>query len=118
MSKRRYDSKLIYPYIKGKCRVCHEKLSGRRRTFCSQKCVDKLIQETDWSEIRKRVFERDCGRCQICGLELDNKALNGYHVDHIHPVSKGGNPYDMSNLQLTCVECNLKKGAKLDVSVP
>jgi hypothetical protein len=46
-----------------------------------------------------------------CGKRVDR---NDYHVDHIHPVSKGGDEWDLSNLELSCVKCNLSKGARLD----
>jgi len=114
MACNRFDSKIVYPYIKGKCRFCKGDLPKRRRTFCSDVCVKIFLDKTDWGKIRKRVFKRDGGVCKICGCELNERARNGYHVDHICPISKGGNLYDMDNLQLTCSVCNLKKGAKLE----
>lgn len=47
-------------------------------------------------------------RCSICFCDLVK-----YHIDHIVPISKGGMNVD-SNVQLTCVSCNLKKSNKLD----
>ncbi len=46
-------------------------------------------------------------KCAYCRIKLDRK----YHIDHIQPVSKGGTN-DRSNLQITCVQCNLGKGAR------
>ena len=34
-------------------------------------------------------------------------------VDHIIPISKGGDELDMSNLQIMCTKCNSKKGDKI-----
>lgn len=45
-------------------------------------------------------------RCAYCRCLLGKK----YHIDHIFPMSKGGSN-GRSNLQLTCVSCNLKKHA-------
>ncbi len=55
--------------------------------------------------------------CAICGLPV-NKHLRfpdpmSPSVDHIIPVSKGGHPSDLSNLQLTHLICNQVKGSKL-----
>jgi 5-methylcytosine-specific restriction endonuclease McrA len=44
-------------------------------------------------------------RCARCG------ASGQLHVDHIYPVKHGGSN-ELSNLQLLCRTCNLKKGAK------
>lgn len=39
------------------------------------------------------------------------KPLTKYHVDHIHPLSKGGSN-DYKNIQILCPSCNFKKSAK------
>jgi len=51
------------------------------------------------------VFERDRYACVHCGT---NERLT---VDHIWPVSKGGDD-DLDNLQTLCHSCNSKKGAR------
>lgn len=55
--------------------------------------------------------------CGICGLPVD-KSLKYPHpmspcIDHIIPVSKGGHPSDISNLQLAHWTCNRQKSDKL-----
>ena len=35
-----------------------------------------------------------------------------YHVDHVHPLSKGGS-HTLDNLQIMKAEDNLRKGAKV-----
>ncbi len=46
-------------------------------------------------------------KCAYCKTKLTTK----YHVDHITPLSRGGTN-DRQNLQITCVKCNLGKGAR------
>lgn len=47
-------------------------------------------------------------KCAYCGCDIST----GYHIDHIHPLSRGGSNW-ASNLALACGTCNLSKGAKL-----
>lgn len=58
--------------------------------------------------IRFEVFKRDKFTCQYCGKKAPDVVL---HVDHIDPVSKGGNN-DIVNLVTSCFDCNLGKGSK------
>ncbi len=53
-------------------------------------------------DVRLVVWQRDQGRCAMCG---SNKSLE---FDHIIPVSKGG-ANSARNVQLLCVTCNQKK---------
>lgn len=54
---------------------------------------------------RFEIFKRDQFTCQYCGSTPPAVVL---HVDHIHPVSKGGKN-DKSNLVTSCSSCNLGK---------
>ena len=47
-------------------------------------------------------------RCPYCETKL---SFEQSHVDHIHPVSKGGLNED-DNLVLVCASCNTSKGKK------
>lgn len=55
--------------------------------------------------------------CGICGKPVDFSYKNPHPlaptVDHIIPVSKGGHPSDISNLQLAHRCCNRQKSDKL-----
>lgn len=46
-------------------------------------------------------------RCGVCHTDLGD----GYHVDHKHPLARGGSN-GPDNLQLLCPTCNRSKGAK------
>lgn len=56
-------------------------------------------------KIRFEIFKRDSFKCQYCGVSAPDVIL---HVDHIHPVSKGGDN-DISNLITSCFDCNMGK---------
>jgi predicted restriction endonuclease len=59
--------------------------------------------------LRFRILKRDDYRCQICGDTAQDGAK--LEIDHIHPVSKGGNN-NTSNLQVLCRDCNAGKGVQ------
>ena len=65
----------------------------------------------------KRIIYATQGVCGICGLPVD-KSLRwpdpmSKTVDHIIPVSKGGHPSDIANLQLAHFICNRQKSDRL-----
>lgn len=52
------------------------------------------------------VLELDDGICGICGKDVDPF---DYHVDHVVPLSRGGD-HSYANVQLSHPICNWKKG--------
>ena len=58
--------------------------------------------------MRFEIFKRDSFTCQYCGRMAPDVILE---VDHIHPVSKGGDN-DILNLVTSCIDCNRGKGAR------
>jgi 5-methylcytosine-specific restriction endonuclease McrA len=73
--------------------------------------------------IRARVFLRDNFTCQECGWRpaqqfIPKNYTGSYtiwdgrvlHMDHIKPVSKGGDN-SIDNLRVLCDKCNSSKGA-------
>ncbi len=58
-----------------------------------------------------RVARRDNNTCQICGKILLDRDIE---IDHIIPYSRGGTS-DENNLRVTCLECNRKKGKKIEI---
>jgi len=72
---------------------------------------------------RLDVYERDGWRCQLCGKMckrkwIVNKVSGLPHprcptIDHIVPMSRGGG-HVMHNVHLSCWECNIRKGSRLE----
>lgn len=73
-------------------------------------------QRAQFESNKKKIYavQKVCG---ICGKPVDFK-LRFPHplspcIDHIIPVSKGGHPSDLSNMQLAHMCCNRLKSDKL-----
>lgn len=78
----------------------------------------------DHDGTHRKVFERNKKRiyatqnvCGICGKKVDFTFKYPHPlspcIDHIIPVSKGGHPSDIDNLQLSHWTCNRQKSDKL-----
>jgi hypothetical protein len=64
--------------------------------------------------LRYQVLKRDRFRCVLCGASPATNLGCVLHVDHIIPFSKGGKTV-AENLRSACEDCNLGKGAKLEI---
>lgn len=62
---------------------------------------------------RSVVWERDGGVCGICFTEADPRQ---WHLDHIVPLSKGGQ-HTYANVQVAHPSCNLSKYNKTPLEV-
>lgn len=60
---------------------------------------------------RRKLVQRFGLICQGCKQEFPNEELT---VDHIRPLSKGGHPRALGNLQLMCEPCNSDKNDSWD----
>lgn len=69
---------------------------------------------------KKKIYQTQT-LCGICGKPVDfsKKYPDPLSpcIDHIIPVSKGGHPSDIDNLQLAHWECNRQKSDKLFVPI-
>lgn len=71
---------------------------------------------------RKQILDRDKWTCQSCGIKVHDRSTGNWntpdkaHVDHVIPVSKGGNS-EPSNLQTLCRTCNLSKSDKVELQL-
>ena len=54
---------------------------------------------------RKLVYEKCNHRCAYCGCELNFESM---HVDHVEPISRGGQS-EVSNYLPACSFCNIFK---------
>jgi hypothetical protein len=101
-------------------------LSERKRTFCSDRCAKimgataarhrlraAVLASTERIS-RQVVFERDGWTCQLCGDAVDSRLSgrdeDGPTLDHIFPLSKGGE-HTYANVQLAHKRCNTAKGS-------
>lgn len=66
--------------------------------------------------LRSEVGIRAGNRCEYCGLSQEGQEAT-FHIDHIHPVSLGGDTL-LDNLAFACVSCSLRKGARIEARDP
>lgn len=95
-------------------------LSSRGREELSDEIISKIkisggVRRTlvpKWAE--RAVYFRDRGRCMGCNKDLSGTLSlhNKQQIDHIIPLEKYGMNC-VTNLQLMCDKCNLKKGTKI-----
>jgi hypothetical protein len=113
------------------CRWCNLEVPPRRRTFCSEYCVNEWRLRTDPSYVRDRTFERDRGICSMCGVDtvdalrqlkrsrgesrakllahwgLRNMTRRSlWDADHETPVVEGGGECDLDNIRTLCLICH------------
>ena len=62
------------------------------------------------AELKRALGTDQDRRCMYCG---ERKLLKNLQIDHKDPVDRGGSN-DLSNLQLLCRPCNLRKGVHTD----
>lgn len=119
------------------CRVCKKEVSGRRRTFCSDGCVEIYNKLSDWGAVRATVFERDKGICSLCScdtvklkricntlpyhvkmwflakMRFNNHVYDLWECDHINPVIEHGSAKSIDELRTLCHPCHKTETAKL-----
>ena len=92
--------------------------------LCVERTHHMAIERLDKKGPHRVAFERNKKRilktkhtCGICGRDVDKSLVYPHPlspvIDHIIPVSKGGHPSNMDNLQLTHWKCNRDKSDKL-----
>ena len=78
-----------------------EKMSAAQQRRRARK-LGAFVEDVDHAV----VFERDAGVCGICNLPV---GLDAWHLDHIKPLSKGGE-HSYANTQVSHPTCNQRKG--------
>lgn len=68
-------------------------------------------------EKARRIIYSSQSNCAICGrpVDFDKRFPDPWSatIDHIVPISKGGDPASLNNLQLAHLQCNRIKASKL-----
>ena len=103
--------KLTKTQIKELIALCQDKIKeydNKRdgKQWEHRKRGRKLIS----GSIRYQVITRARGRCEACGVSIQERSIE---VDHVHPKSLGGKD-DLSNYQALCYICNAQKNNKDD----
>jgi 5-methylcytosine-specific restriction endonuclease McrA len=79
--------------------------------FAQKQANRRARQRHYWVEDvdRQILLKRDAGRCGICGVSVDPTCFD---VDHIVPISRGGQ-HSYANTQIAHPRCNGRKRDKL-----
>ncbi len=72
------------------------------------------ILGNNWPTMRNKVLRENpnCASCERPRANSYDGHWNPWVVDHIIPISIGGEEFDEANLQLLCPECNKVKTAQ------
>ena len=70
--------------------------------------TDFKYNRAEWIKLRNKVRELEplCRHCKEKGIIKPTQV-----IDHILPISQGGEPYDIENLQGLCNICHNRKTA-------
>lgn len=71
--------------------------------------------DTRWRRFRLTILERDRWHCT---LQLPGCTTTATQVDHIQPLSKGGDKYAPDNCRSSCAPCNQARGNRVPVEQP
>jgi hypothetical protein len=84
--------------------------------YCGRKCRPDSPPRSAWwggnsisPATRKFVYARDGNRCQICKRKCNSKRIpnpRARTIDHVVPLSEGGDLHAPENMQTACFWCN------------
>lgn len=63
----------------------------------------RVYNSAEWKRVRVAVLARDNHRCVTCGKR------GVLEVNHIHEIARGGDWFDMDNLEAICRGCHIAK---------
>ena len=115
----RFDLNILSVYHNGKCILCdkiYDYIAFQPDPHIYYEIHEDIIKfikykRRDWARvidpvIKERVLHSSGGVCNQCG------SIENLEIDHIHPISKGGNSEE-NNLQVLCRRCNRTKYNKV-----
>lgn len=88
-----------------KCRKAFDDMNYNNCPICTTELIEREIRPPIPPKLRHKIFVRDGYRCRECGKNNKETSLE---IDHIFPLSKGGQTVE-DNLQVLCTECNRAK---------
>lgn len=88
-------------------KISHKNTTHRRRQLINKTPVCDQLTIDQWDKI----IESQNRRCAMCGMKFTEDISPT--IDHILPLSKGGN-HSSDNIQALCHSCNSKKHNKID----
>lgn len=92
---------------------CKKRTDNRRREHRLDRCTVR-----DNSITLQKLYAKFNGVCQCCGKQLtfDVDTNDNYYptIDHVIPISKGGN-HIWQNVQLLCRRCNTLKCDRVEI---
>lgn len=103
----------------GSCARCGKSLVEKRidAIYCSKTCVsmDHTAKHRAKTRVqgvarRRLIWERDSGICYLCG---DETGSTGFELDHLVPISRGGDNHP-NNLAVTHQRCNRSRGTRIE----
>lgn len=86
----------------------YERKQLNREKFAESIATKRIVNQIYWSNVRKRILERDKYKCQICGAI----GLDKLHIHHILKRKQKGKDFD-DNLITVCPSCHKKADTKL-----
>jgi len=102
---------------KRNCISCgKEHRTGDKGQYECVGCRRKVSKSQNNMSVRELIYKRDGYLCYYCGIHLHNLKSSNICLDHIYPKSLGGLD-TTSNLVTSCMKCNQKKSAKLDIDL-
>jgi ATP adenylyltransferase len=101
------DRDLTTPQKRELVALCDSKIAGYEQKYGRQSIWHSRFAGAKEisGPLRFQVIKRAKGRCELCGISKDLKALQ---VDHIRPQSRDGRTV-LENLQALCYTCNAQK---------
>jgi len=97
-----------------KCGNIFEAPAGGRNSCCLRTKESKTRPKIKEAHSRHLIYKRDGYLCYYCGIHLFNVNSSQITLDHVYPQYLGGR-HTASNLVTSCLACNNKKQATIDV---
>lgn len=88
--------------LSNKCKVCTSIRDNLKRSVIGAFTLIDLLKK----------FKKQDRKCYYCKKDLLSFYDGEWHIDHFHPIARGGTNWS-DNIVCACPECNLSKGDRL-----